>query len=166
VGASCLAVATGWAQDRITEADAVTLLNGKPRVPASGQPLGIALHVDFPPPTAGATEVKQTSSGDSQPPNEALFTTLIPLARAVEAEVFQGTRFLMKVVPKSPLPVAVAHSIGQQLADRIEDFLSRYFALPRDRFSLQVSPPESTWEGSATPTPGALRWRLEVFRLE
>jgi hypothetical protein len=166
VGVACLAVAMGWAQDRITEEDVVTILNGKPRVPAPGQPLGIALHVDFPPQTAGATEGKRAVSGGSPQPDEALYTTLMPLARAVEAEVFQGSRFLMKVMPKSPLPSAVAHSIGQQLADRIADFLTRYFAIPRDRFSLQISLPESTGTGSAMPAPGALRWRLEVFRLE
>ena len=43
------ATAMGWAQDRITEEDVVSTMNGKPHAAAPGQPLGIALHVTFSP---------------------------------------------------------------------------------------------------------------------
>jgi hypothetical protein len=71
----------------------------------------------------------------------------------------------MHVVPNAPLPVARANRVGQQLADRIEQFLTSSFAIPRERLSLQVTRPPSTGEGPAAPPPGSLRWRVEVFRL-
>jgi hypothetical protein len=155
-----------WAQDRVTEEDVVSSLNGKPRVAAPGRPLGVALHVTFSPQTAADAEGNRALSGGPLQADEALYKTLIPLARALEAEVFRSARFVIRVVPNSPLPVEHANRFGQQLADRVEHFLTTYFALPRERLSLQVALPHSMAEEPGAPSPSLQRWRLEVFRQE
>lgn len=161
-----LAAATGWAQDRITEDDVVRTMNGKPHTAAPGQPLGIALHVTFSPQTDVAAKGNLALSGSSPQTDETLYKSLIPLARVLEAEVFSEARFVMRVVPNSPLPVEHANRFGQQLADRIEHFLTTYFAISRERLSLEVPPAHSTPEGRGVPAQGPQRWRLEVVRQE
>ena len=166
LGVLCLAVAMVWAQDRITEEDVVSALNGKPSVAASGQPLGVALHVTFSPQTAVDAKGNAAVSGGILQADEALYKPLIPLARALEAEVIRGSHFVMRVAPTSSLPVEDANTLGQQPADKVEHFLITYFAIPRERLSLQVALTDSPAEGPGAPLHGPQRWRLEVFRQE
>ena len=98
----CLAAAMGWAQDHITEDDVVRTMNGKPYAAAPGQPLGIALHVTFSPQTDDAAQGNLVLSGSSPQTDEALYKSLIPLARALAAEVFSETRFVIRVMPSAP----------------------------------------------------------------
>jgi hypothetical protein len=139
-------------------------VNGKPRTAAPGHPLGVALHVTFSPQTASGAKGNHALSGDNPQANEAVYKTLIPLARVLEAEVVRGSRFVMRVGPNFPLPVKDANGLGQHLANTIEHFLTTYFAIPREQLSLQVAPTHSTAEGPGAPPQGAQRWRLEVFR--
>ena len=166
LGVLCLAVAMVWAQDRINEEDVVSALNGKPRPAASGQPLGVALHVTVSLQTAAEAKGIAAMSDGILQADEALYKILIPLARAMEAEVVRGSRFVMRVRPTVPLPVEDANTLGQQLTDRVEHFLTTYFAIPHERLSLQVAPPDATAEGPGAPLHGPQRWRLEVFRQE
>jgi hypothetical protein len=166
LGVLCLAVALGWAQDRITEEDVVSALNGKPRSAAPGQPLGVALHVTVLPQTAAEGEGNAAMSDGIRQADEALYKTLIPLARAIEAEVLRGARFVIKLRPDNALPVEAAHLLGHQLAEKVEHFLSTSFAIPRERLSLQIAVPDSPAEGPGAPLHGPQRWRLAVFRQE
>jgi hypothetical protein len=161
-----LAAAMGWGQDRITEDDVIRTMNGKPYAAAPGQPLGITLHVTFSPQTNGAATGNLVVTGASSQPDEALYKPLIPLARALEAEVFGKARFIIRVVPNYPLRGKHASEFGQQLADRIAHFLTTYFAISRERLSLEVPQTQSTAEALSIPTQGPQRWRLEVFRQE
>jgi hypothetical protein len=155
-----------WAQDRITEEEVVSALNGKPHMAAPGQPLGVALHVTFSPQTAAEAKGNAGMSDGILQAGEALYKTLIPLARAMEAEVIRGSRFVMRVAPTSSLPIEDANTLGQQLADRLEHFLTTYFAIPHERLSLQVAPRDATAEGPGAPLHGPQRWRIAVFRQE
>src|SRR5262245_57725304 len=101
--ALCLATAVVWAQDHITEEDVLSTLNGKPRSAAPGHLLGVALHVTVSGQQAAGDREKHVLSGSNLPVDEALYKTLIPLARTLEAEVFRGARFVMKMVPTSSL---------------------------------------------------------------
>jgi hypothetical protein len=166
MGVFCLGAPMGWAQDRITEADVVSTLNGKPHVAAPGRPLGVALHVTFASQTGAEAEGNRALGGGPLQADEALYKTLIPLARALEAEVFRSVRFVIRVVPNSPFPVEHANRFGQQLADRVEHFLTTYFTLPRERLSVQVALPHSMAVEPGAPPQGLQRWRLEVFRQE
>ena len=161
-----LAPATGWAQDRITEDDVVRTLNGKPCVATPGQQLGIALHVTFSPQTDVVAKRALALSGSSPQTDEALYKSLIPLAQSLKAAVFSGARFVMRVVPTSPLPVEQASRFGQQLADKIEHFLTTDFAISRKQLSLEVPLIHSTAEERGMSAQGPQRWRLEVFRQE
>ena len=161
-----LTAAMGWAQDRITEDDVVRTMNGKPHVAAPGQALGISLHVTFSPQTDVAAKGNLALSGSSPQTDETLYKSLIPLARALEAEVFSEARFVMRVVPNSPLPVEHANRFGQQLADKIEHFLTTYFAISRERLSIEVRLAHSTSEGRGMPALGPQRWRIEIVRQE
>jgi hypothetical protein len=166
LGVLYLAAATGWGQDRITEGDVIRTLNGKPYAAAPGQPLGVTLHVTFSPQANRAAKGSLAVTGASSQPDEALYKPLIPLARVLEAEVFSKTRFVIRVMPNSPLPGKHASELGQQLADRITHFLTTYFAISRERLSLEVPQTPSTAETLGVPAQGPQRWRLEVFRQE
>lgn len=166
LGVLCLAVAMGWAQDRITEEDIVSAMNGKPRVATPGQPLGVALHVTVWLQTAAEGEGNAAMSDGIRQADEALYNTIIPLARAMEADVINGSRFVIRVRPDTALAVEATNMLGQQLADRLEHFLTTYFAIPHERLRLQVAPPDATAEGPGAPLDGPQRWRLAVFRQE
>jgi hypothetical protein len=140
-------------------------MNGKPQA-APGQPLGIALHVTFSPRTDDDARGNLPLSGSRPQTDEALYKSLIPLGRALEAKAFSETRFVIRMVPNSPLPVEYANRFGQQLADKVEHFLTTYFAISRERLSREVSLTQSTAEGLGVPAQGLQRWRLEVFRQE
>jgi len=165
-GVLCLVVGLVWAQDRITEEDVVSALYGKPPMAAPGHRLGVALHVTFSPQTADGAKGNRALSGDILQAHAALYKTLIPLARALEGEVVRGSRFAIRVGPNVPLPVEDAQQLGQQLTDRVEHFLTTYFAIPREWLSLQVALPPLTEEAASVPPQGLQRWRLEVFRQE
>ena len=156
----------GWGQDRITEGDVIRTMNGKPYDAAPGQPLGITLHVTFSPRTNATAKGNLAVTEASSQVDEALYKPLIPLARALEAEVFSKTRFVIRVMPNSPLPGKHASEFGQQLADRIAYFLTTYFAISRERLSLEVPQTQSATEALGVPAKGPQRWRLEVFRQE
>jgi hypothetical protein len=162
----CLAVAMVWAQDRITGEDIVSAMNGKPRVATPSQPLGVALHVTVSPQTAAEGEGNAAMSDGIRHADEALYKTLIPLARVIEAEVIRGARFVIRIRPDNTLLIEAAHLLGQQLADKVEYFLSTYFTIPRERLSLQVTLPDPLAEEPGAPLHGPQRWRLAVFRQE
>lgn len=162
----CLAAAKGWSQDHITEDDIVRTMNGKPYAAALGQPLGIVLHVTFLPQVEDAAHGNLFLSGSSPHTDETLYKSLIPLARTLEAAVFSETRFVIRVMPSAPVPVEHADRFGQQLADKVEHFLTTYFAISRQRLSLEVHLTPSTTEGRQVPGQGPQRWRLEVLRQE
>jgi hypothetical protein len=155
-----------WAQDRITEEDVVSVLDGKPRTAAPGHPLGVALHVTFSPQTAAGAKGKRPLSGGNPQVNESLYKTLIPLAWVLEAEMVRGSRFVVRVGPTFPLPVEDANVLGWHLANTVEHFLTTYFAIPRERLSLQVAPIHSRAEEPSASPQRPQRWRLEVFRQE
>jgi hypothetical protein len=161
-----LAAAMSWAQDHITEDDVLRTMNGKPYSAAPGQPLGIVLHITFSPQTDGAAQDNLALSGSNPHPDEVLHKSLIPLARALAAEVFSDTRFVIRVVPSAPVLVGHADKFGQQLADKVEGFLTTYFGISHQRLNLEVPLTSSTTEGLRGPGPGSQRWRLEVLRQE
>jgi hypothetical protein len=164
-GTLCLATMV-WAQDRFTEEDVINTLNGKPRMAAPGYAVGVALHVTFSPQAAADTPAKRAMTGGNPQADETLYKALIPLARALEAEMVRGSRYIVRLVPDSSLPTEYANRLGQQLADTIEDFFTTYFAVPRGRLSLQTALPSSTAVGPGAPPQGPQRWRLEVLRQE
>jgi hypothetical protein len=84
--------------------------------------------------------------------------------RALEAEVFRRVWFVTRAVPKSPLPSELANRLGQQMTDRVEHFLTTYFAIRRERFSLYATASHSTAAEPSAPPQDLLRWRLEMFR--
>ena len=74
-----LAAAVTWAQDHITEDDVLRAMHGKPYPAASGQPLGIVLHITFSPQTDGIAQDNHVLSGSNPHTDEALYKSLIPL---------------------------------------------------------------------------------------
>ena len=60
----------------------------------------------------------------------------------------------MRVVPNSPLPVEHANRFGQQLADKVEHFLTTYFAISRERLSLEVSLTDVDGRGTRRASAG------------
>jgi hypothetical protein len=161
-----LVAAIVWAQTRLSEEDVVSALQGKPPAVAPGQPVGIALHVTFPPQTSTSVEGTWALSGGNSRADEAFYKTLIPLARALEAEVLRGSRFVVKVRPSLQLPLEHANRLGRQLADTVEHFLTTYFAIPRERLSWQISLPNSTAAELGVPPLRPQHWRLEVLQQE
>jgi hypothetical protein len=161
-----LVAAIVWAQSRLSEEDVVSALQGKPPAVAPGQLVGMALHVTFPPQTSASVEGAWAPSGGSSRADEAFYKTLIPLARALEAEVVRGSRFVVRVRPSLQLPFELADRLGRQLADTVEHFLITHFAIPRERLSWQMSLPNSTAAGLGVPPLGPQRWRLEVLQQE
>jgi hypothetical protein len=113
-----IAAAMVYAQDRITEEDVVSALNGKPRTAAPGHPPAIAIHLIFSPQIAAEYGGKGALSGGDPQAAEGFYGALIPLARALEAETPRGLRYVIELVPTSALPVEDASKLGQQLAGR------------------------------------------------
>lgn len=150
-------------QEQITEEDVVSMLNGKGRMGVSGRPIGVALHITVSPDMASYDEATRGPSGGASQADDALYKTIIPLARAIEAEVRAGSRYVMHLSPHSPLPPEEIDRMGQHLSDRIGRFFMTSFAIPPERLSLQVILPSST-EGKTSPILGLQRWRLEVLR--
>jgi hypothetical protein len=161
-----LTAALTHAQDQMTEQDVVSTLNGKPRVSAPGQPVGVAIYLTFSPQTTGEDQGKRASSGGHARANDALYRAVIPLARALEAGVATGSRYLMRLSPPPSLPAEQADRVGQQLRDTAAHFSTTYFAIPPERLSLQVVPPTSMAQGQTPPASELQRWRIEVFRLD
>jgi hypothetical protein len=153
------------AQDHITEEHVVSILNGMPPTMVPEHPPGFAVHVTLSPPLAGDITQERMTRGAKPPEQEALYKSLIPLARALEADVLRSSRYIVRLIPTTSLPIDQASRSGQHLADMVEFFFTTYFAIPRERLRLQVIPPPIlTVVGPAVTTLEPQRWRLEVRR--
>jgi hypothetical protein len=119
-----IATAIACAQGRISEEDVVSAGNGKPRTAALGYPAAIAIHITFSSRiAAGEGGNGALSEGDPQAA-EGFYKTLIPPARALEAEALPGSRYVIELVPSTALPLEDASRLGQQLADTVEHFFT------------------------------------------
>ena len=142
------------AQEQITERDVVRTLNGQGRIGVAGRPTGVDLHITVSPAMTGYEEATGGSSPDASQADDVLYKAIILLARALEAEVSAGSRYVMHLSPHSPLLPEEMSMLGQRLSDMIGCFLTTSFAIPSERLSLQVVLPPQMTEGQTVPRLG------------
>jgi hypothetical protein len=158
-----LCSALAQAQGNITEEYVVRGLRGENQGPSAEGPLGFAFTVTLLPPSRETPTAAQQATEGKAGLDEEFYKKLIPVGRALESDALRDCRYEIAVQADAQAPEEREQHLALRVAETIHWFLTTYFAIAPERFSIsQTDPLSPRIKSSAADAKSPWRWRVEI----